>query len=198
VTILTGWREQYDRMRRTYDRWQDLATGQVLASSEENKDAMIHFFQNAYHLKDWIKNDENAPISRSARRKVEKHVNRTEALRLCADLCNGTKHFGLRQPLPKRRWWQRRKQAGGGARTGDPTTAFASQSVAIRPATVGARITRLASGKLTMTNLESAPPQPAQHSWTVESKGKSYDVASLANDVLDAWDHWLRQRRLLP
>ena len=33
------------------------ATGQVMASSDEGRDALFHFFQDAYHLKDWIKND---------------------------------------------------------------------------------------------------------------------------------------------
>jgi hypothetical protein len=113
--ILSGWREQYDRMRRSYERLTAIAAGRTAGSSDEARDALFHFFQDAYHLKDWIKNDPAVMTT-----DVEGLINNTDVLRLCADLCNGTKHFQLTR-----------------ARTGDVSTAFTSQSVSVRPAAAG-------------------------------------------------------------
>jgi hypothetical protein len=115
--ISSGWREQYDRLRRSYERLSAIAGGQTAGSSDEARDALFHFFQDAYHLKDWIKNDPAVTTGN-----VEHHINDTDVLRLCADLCNGTKHFRLK---PQE------------TRTGDASTAFTSQSVWVRPAAAG-------------------------------------------------------------
>jgi hypothetical protein len=111
-SILSGWREQYDRMRRSYFLLTTVAAGRDWASPDEARDALVHFFQDAYHLKDWIKNDPSL-----TKRDVEGLVNGSQSLRLCADLCNGTKHLSLT-----------------GTRTGDQATGFTGQSVAVRPA----------------------------------------------------------------
>lgn len=115
MTILSGWQEQYERMLRSHKRLTNIASGQLMASSDEARDALFHFFQDAYHVKDWIKNDPSASTSH-----VEEFINAAGPLRICADLCNGTKHFGIQRP-----------------RTGDSSTAFTAQSVTVRPATVG-------------------------------------------------------------
>jgi hypothetical protein len=115
VTILSGWREQYDRMGRSLDRLTRAATGIDHASSDDARDLLFHFFQDAYHLKDWIKNDLT-----TLGRDVEDFINGSTPLSLCADLCNGTKHFRLTT-----------------TRTGDVATGFESQSVTVRPAPVG-------------------------------------------------------------
>ncbi len=47
-------------------------------------DAVFNFAITGYHIKDWLKN-EGAPG-------VEEHINSEPMLRLCADLCNGSKH----------------------------------------------------------------------------------------------------------
>jgi hypothetical protein len=98
---------------------------------------------------------------------VEAHVNKTPALMLCADIANGTKHFGLdpnRQP-----------------RTGDPATAVTSQDVTVRPAPAGSR----------------TPPQPALHAWRITSHGWQYDALTLAADVVREWEQWLQAKGLL-
>ena len=115
MTILSGWQEQHERMMRSHRRLTGIAGGQIVASSDEARDALLHFFQDAYHLKDWIRNDPSVSTS-----DVEDVINSTEPLQLCADLCNGTKHFRLNR-----------------ARTGDNSTAFTAQSVTVRPATIG-------------------------------------------------------------
>lgn len=102
-------------MCRSHRRLHSIAGGQLMASSDEARDALIHFFQDAYHLKDWIKND--ASVSTDD---VEEFINVTEPLRVCADLCNGTKHLVLKR-----------------SRTGDGSTGLTTQSVTVRPAAVG-------------------------------------------------------------
>jgi hypothetical protein len=160
VTILSGWHEQYDRMLRSHARLVQTADGQVMASSDDARDALFHFFQDAYHLKDWIKNDRTVQTGN-----VETFVSGEAPLRLCADLCNGTKHLQLTK-----------------ARTGDPSTAFTSQSVTVRPATAGT----------------GEPPRPALHYWGVDSGGQQYDALTLAGEVVRSWEQWLRREGLLP
>jgi hypothetical protein len=111
MTILSNWREQYDRMLRSHGRLIERAMGQVMASSDEARDMLFHFCQDAYHLKDWIKNDSTAETG-----DVEKFVKAHPPLALCGDLCNGTKHYKLTS-----------------TKTGDLTTSFASQRVSVRP-----------------------------------------------------------------
>ena len=47
-------------------------------------DAVFNFSVTAYHIKDWLKNESIEG--------VESHINSDPMLRLCADLCNGSKH----------------------------------------------------------------------------------------------------------
>ena len=93
------------------------ATGQINASSDEARDALYHFFQDAYHLRDWLRNDDSLTDSR---KKVASRFGRKKFLRICADLCNSTKHYALIDS------W-----------TGDLSTAFIGQDVTVRPAAAG-------------------------------------------------------------
>ena len=61
--IIQGWHEQYDRMVRGKDKLVGLATGTLHLVPRQHRDTVIHFFQDAHHLKDWISNDPNAPTS---------------------------------------------------------------------------------------------------------------------------------------
>ena len=101
--IQQGWHEQYDRMRRSYRALAEHAT--TGHDSDIARDALFHFFQDAYHLKDWIKNDPRLSSDSEAA------VRASEELQLCADRCNATKHFVLTT-----------------TRTGDFDTGFDSQS----------------------------------------------------------------------
>jgi len=47
-------------------------------------DAVFNFAVTGYHIKDWLKSEGVAG--------VEDHINENPMLRLCADLCNGSKH----------------------------------------------------------------------------------------------------------
>jgi hypothetical protein len=99
-------------MLRSHDRLTDYAHGDRAASSDEARDALIHFFQDAYHLKDWLRNDQgeqaigNQParnaVSQQVKDAVENYISSTLFLQLCADIANGSKHLELRPGQPGR------------------------------------------------------------------------------------------------
>lgn len=92
--MATLYREQYDRMKRWYDRFVSLNQGRSHDVPSDNYlDEIYAFFMNCYHLKDWIKNDGTvAPI---IQRTVEPYINSSRPLKLCADICNSLKHLSL-------------------------------------------------------------------------------------------------------
>lgn len=118
--ISTGWQEQYYRMKRSYQRLLQASQGTdpTAQSSEDVRDTLYHFFQDAYHLKDWIGND--SAVATTGRRLDVQYINNSTILQLCADLCNGTKHLSLSR-----------------TRTGDLSTGFSSQNVNVYLSTAG-------------------------------------------------------------
>jgi hypothetical protein len=83
--------EQWERVKRWWSRFAQVSRGQLyLGISEFYEDEIFAFFLNCYHLKDWIKND---PASGDLKDLVEPYINKSQALSICADLCNGLKHF---------------------------------------------------------------------------------------------------------
>jgi hypothetical protein len=52
------------------------------------------FFQNCWHLKDWIKNDPMLPTK--IRTSIEKETTKYDSLMICADLTNRSKHLELK------------------------------------------------------------------------------------------------------
>ena len=133
--------------------------GELTASSDEARDALFHYFQDAYPLNDWIKNDPAVSTG-----DVEQFINEVAPLQICADLCNGTKHLALNRP-----------------RTGDSSTGFTSQNVAVRPSAIGSGL----------------PADPALHGWTVESKSKSHQAVDLTDRVVTEWQDWLGSQGLI-
>ena len=81
---LTGWRAQYDRLKRSYTRVTGPHTSSVMYD-----DDLHHFMQDCWHLKDWIKNDPTIDIGSS----IEEQVLAYKSLRIAADLANGSKHL---------------------------------------------------------------------------------------------------------
>jgi guanylate kinase len=72
--------EQKARMMRLYDKVNESS----VLSQREYEDNLYYFFQTAWHLKDWIKNDPSVECF-----DVEGIVNNTPSLRIAADLVNG-------------------------------------------------------------------------------------------------------------
>ena len=83
---LVTWRAQYDRMERGYTR-----LNKLYQSSVDYEDDIQHYFQDCWHLKDWIKNDVN--VNQAVRDSIESEVNNHKPLRIVADLANGSKHL---------------------------------------------------------------------------------------------------------
>jgi hypothetical protein len=89
---MSSWQEQLDRARRYHQRLI------AFVAAEEHKadiilglDDSYAFFQNCYHIKDWLKND--PAFLRAV--EVEGYITSTPALSLCADIANGIKHLLL-------------------------------------------------------------------------------------------------------
>jgi hypothetical protein len=84
--------EQLERVKRYLGRFQKINDGQIHDQISQFYDDDIYaFFQNCYHLKDWIKNDsvcENWS-------EVEDLITNNTDLNICADLCNSLKHLTL-------------------------------------------------------------------------------------------------------
>lgn len=85
---LTSWRAQYDRLQRSFAR-----VSQPYRSSVEYGDDLQHFFQDCFHLKDWIKND---PALGGAT-EIEAAFQAERPLRIAADLANAAKHLARTQ-----------------------------------------------------------------------------------------------------
>lgn len=62
---------------------------------ERGIDTIYTFFQNCFHLKDWMKEDSDIRILVSSK-DIEDFVNQDSYLTICADLCNGSKHSRLK------------------------------------------------------------------------------------------------------
>jgi hypothetical protein len=90
VDYRNTYRDQLDRVRRF------LARMQREADQAEFQDMAWSFFQHCWHLKDWI-NSDRVLVNDAQRRPINAaaHV-AGSPLRLCQDLCNGTKHLGSR------------------------------------------------------------------------------------------------------
>ena len=61
----------------------------------EALDNVYAFFQNCYHLKDWLKNDSFLKIPSST---IEDFVSQSQYLQICADVCHGSKHSRITTP----------------------------------------------------------------------------------------------------
>jgi len=80
--------KQFERVKRYLRRIENQDR-----DSTEYDDDLWSFFLHCYHLKDWIKNDTEVAVE--IRQTVEDFVNKNEALRICADLANRSKHLRL-------------------------------------------------------------------------------------------------------
>jgi hypothetical protein len=89
-----NWRMQYDRMQRSFARMKKTSTG---SHSAEYDDAVYHFFQDVWHLKDWIANDPSLPVP--AKVAISAAVFADKDLLAAGDFANGTKHFELHKKV---------------------------------------------------------------------------------------------------
>lgn len=86
--------EQYERVKRYYQRFEELDEGKPHDKKTEYYiDDIYAFFINCYHLKDWILHDVNLPSTK--RDSVEDYITNSKPLSLSADICNAKKHMVL-------------------------------------------------------------------------------------------------------
>jgi hypothetical protein len=94
------YQEQLARVRRSLARVENWSVNPQLELPQERQveyeDMLFAFFQNCWHLKDWIKNDAAAP--RTLAGPIEQLCGQHQSLLLCADVANGTKHLRLTSP----------------------------------------------------------------------------------------------------
>jgi hypothetical protein len=84
-----SYRDQLDRAKRFRERMR-------AASAIDFPDYTWAFFQSCWHVKDWVLNDPNLPIKKA--NSIAKAAENSSLLRMCQDLCNGTKHLRLDRP----------------------------------------------------------------------------------------------------
>jgi hypothetical protein len=92
------YQEQLARVRRWLTRVENSSVNPRLElppkKQTEYEDMLFAFFQNSWHLKDWIKNDAAAP--RTLAQPIEQLCAQYPSLQMCADVANGTKHLRLK------------------------------------------------------------------------------------------------------
>ena len=85
---LTSWRAHYERLQRSFER-----ISRPYQSSVEYGDDLHHFFQDCFHLKDWVKNDSAS----GGAAQIEAEFQSERPLRIAADLANAAKHLARTQ-----------------------------------------------------------------------------------------------------
>jgi len=87
---MPAWTSQFERLLRALHRVEH-ADGDATARLDD----LYSFFQNCWHLKDWIQNDGSVP--KATRDAILREVKTTESLLICADIANGSKHLVLKR-----------------------------------------------------------------------------------------------------
>lgn len=87
MSMMHSWTEQWARVLRWSDRIQNQDRHR-----QDYEDYLWAFFQNCWHMKDWLKNDPALGLDAQS---VEDEVKRWTSLQICADLANRTKHLAL-------------------------------------------------------------------------------------------------------
>jgi hypothetical protein len=88
-----GWVGQYQRMIRWYEKFKKTDPGDFEALGiEDDHDILFTCFQNIFILKDWLHHSASIP-----KKTLNDFIETNLELQICRDICNGTKHFDLKQ-----------------------------------------------------------------------------------------------------
>lgn len=84
--------EQFLRVKRWLKRFKQAHKEKAYKQNdpEYGKDILYAFFQNCFHLKDWIINSSNLP-----RDDINRFINSDTDMKICRDLCNASKHLTI-------------------------------------------------------------------------------------------------------
>jgi hypothetical protein len=85
-----GWEGQLRRVERWHERTSRALDPYGGVAVDEAIDFLYAFFQAAYHMRDWLQNSGAA-----SRTSLDALMSTNHCLKLCRDLCNGSKHFVL-------------------------------------------------------------------------------------------------------
>ena len=94
-TGATGYRDQLDRVLRYLDRVHSREGDPNQRFIVDYQDDVWSFFQNCWHLKDWIRHDPLIPEDMKAR--IKAAVEDSVTLAVANDMANGTKHLELHE-----------------------------------------------------------------------------------------------------
>jgi type I site-specific restriction-modification system R (restriction) subunit len=87
--------EQIERTHRYLERIRKMYEGApYIQNKEYYTDDVYSFFIHCYHIRDWIKELNLLGITSS---ELKKFIRSHKELRICADLCNGTKHCHIEE-----------------------------------------------------------------------------------------------------
>jgi hypothetical protein len=81
------YKQQFARVCRYLDRVRDPNRNE---NTNDYTDDIWSFFQNAWHLKDWISNDKS--LDPGVREKLKDAIHKSTKLQICQGLANRTKH----------------------------------------------------------------------------------------------------------
>jgi len=87
---VTSYRDQLDRAKRFRERMRAAST------AIDFQDYTWAFFQCCWHVKDWVLNDPDVPEQKAT--SIVASAEASPLLRICHDLCSGTKHLRLDRP----------------------------------------------------------------------------------------------------
>lgn len=107
-----SWESQFDRVQRALSKLE-----QVGNDYDIHVDDVRTFFENCWHLKDWIRNDDGLPQSTGDAIVLE--AEKTESLNFCADLANRSKHFKLKHERKGATLLHIESVSTGNAKTGE-------------------------------------------------------------------------------
>jgi len=87
------WKIQWHRVMRWHSRVIGLQPNQALGLDVNDIDLVIAFFQNCYHLRDWLCSSRPDLIA-----EVDNIYKNSFEMAACRDICNGFKHKHLTRP----------------------------------------------------------------------------------------------------
>lgn len=167
------WPDQYQRMQRSLTRLRDA----IAAEAPEARDALYHFWQDAFHLRDWII---APPSPKSMHADTLQLFKDSAALGACRDIANGVKHLHL----------DRGKSWTASGEYAEVT----GQSVVINMPRIEA-VVDWSAGEILSS--ESVGDTSTRYSWTVRVNGADVDAVELAGQAVADWDSWLGERDML-
>lgn len=192
------WKEQYDRMQRSFALLKQIGEPTALPQDViPARDVLYHFCSDAFHLRDWIAatvgTDPNSRKTAAAQLDTEV-IKPSPELSACRDIANGFKHLVLDGP-----------SYVTGTNQGHSEVVSHSINIGVPPTQAVASMHASASvthpdGTVDADPAEPPPPPapaPAsssgyiQDTFKIDINGQPHDVRDVATKAVAAWDQWL-------